>query len=425
MLEQLDTAIGFVTVLLLLSLTITVVVQAIASLLDLRGRNLVWALANLFQQISPEANNQGKSRKLLPARMTTVAKELAKAVATHSALASTGLLGVYKAKAIRPDELMAVLQKLAANPDALSDGAKQVLTTLLTNRLPGNNENTASMQALATEFTKRFPVQQVTLHDALMDIAGSTTRIAAGLDQWFKTVMDRAADRFARNCKFWTVVGAVVLAFGFHINALHVYRQIASDPATRAKLVAASDSVMQRAEKTMTTLGSKALNTLAADSALSKEQQDALKTAPSDLADCAHARYWMMSQDALKNDQRLFGQLDVACTAAAKGQLTAVSPDLSAINGQLANADLHLFKDFSFKHVPEPFNGVTVTVAQQLGGELLTVLLLSLGAPFWYNTLRQLSNLKSSVSRKVDNEAQAKGSTDQKQKQADATASGG
>jgi hypothetical protein len=41
MLEQVDIAIGFSVVMLLLSLLITVVVQAIAAVLDLRGRNLV------------------------------------------------------------------------------------------------------------------------------------------------------------------------------------------------------------------------------------------------------------------------------------------------------------------------------------------------------------------------------------------------
>ena len=40
-------------------------------------------------------------------------------------------------------------------------------------------------------------------------------------------------------------------------------------------------------------------------------------------------------------------------------------------------------------------------VGRHVTGTLASVLLLSLGAPFWFNTLRQLSNLKPAISEKV------------------------
>jgi hypothetical protein len=51
MLQQLDTAIGFVVVMLMLSLLVTAMVQVISALLDLRGKNLARALADLFNQL--------------------------------------------------------------------------------------------------------------------------------------------------------------------------------------------------------------------------------------------------------------------------------------------------------------------------------------------------------------------------------------
>ena len=53
MLEQLDTAIAFTVVMLMLSLMITAVVQMISAVLDLRGRNLAAGLENLLRQIEP------------------------------------------------------------------------------------------------------------------------------------------------------------------------------------------------------------------------------------------------------------------------------------------------------------------------------------------------------------------------------------
>jgi len=54
MLQQLDTAIAFVVVMLMLSLLVTAVVQVISALLDLRGKNLVRALSDLFNQIDAD-----------------------------------------------------------------------------------------------------------------------------------------------------------------------------------------------------------------------------------------------------------------------------------------------------------------------------------------------------------------------------------
>jgi hypothetical protein len=401
MLEQVDTAIGFVSVMLLLSMIITVVVQAISGLLDLRGQNLVWGLGNLFQQISPEAAQKA-------------ANELAKAVASHPSLTSTPKGGLYKAKAIRPDELLMVLQKLsseaAKDPHALTDDVKKVLNSLLTNSVPGNPDNTEMMQKLATEFAKRFPMHKVMLQDALNDIAGKTTLVAAGVDKWFHTIMDRASDRFVRNCRFWTIAGAAVLAFGFHVNSVAIYERIAKDPTVRSKLVANAENVQQQAEKAIGgDLGSQALSDLAnpaqprggeqdkkaPGASLNPLQRAALGNEHKGLVNCAQARDWVATQKDLKGNDDVMKALNEACTNAETQRLKTLSPDLAKIKDQLAAADLTLFSDFS------PMKSISL---QEFGGEFVTLLLLSLGAPFWFNALRQLSNLKPGISRKVADE---------------------
>jgi hypothetical protein len=56
----------------------------------------------------------------------------------------------------------------------------------------------------------------------------------------------------------------------------------------------------------------------------------------------------------------------------------------------------------------------------------VTLLLLSLGAPFWYNALRQLSNLKPAISSKVSDERkQAEQAAVQTTDQAQAAAASG
>jgi hypothetical protein len=385
-------------VMLLLSMIITVVVQAISALLDLRGQNLVWGLANLFQQISQKAREPGKGIGLFG--MNNAAQELAKAVTAHSAITSTPKGGVYKAKAIRPDELIMVLQQLNIEKatNGLSTAARSLLESLLTNDVPGTIDNTEDMQKLSAEFSKRFPMHSTMLQDALNDIAGKTTQIAAGVDKWFHTVMDRASDRFVRNTRFWTIVGAAVLAFGFQVNSIEIYRHIANDSAVRSKLVANADTIVQQAQKTLTPLGTTELDKLP-DNPNLKQQSAAVKTAlakappHTGMVNCAQGKEWL-SQSDVKDDSAVLSEFNKACTAAEGTQLKGLSPELAKINSQLAAADLNVINQFS----------LALRSPAEFGGEFVTLLLLSLGAPFWFNALRQLSNLKPSVSNKVADE---------------------
>ena len=118
MLQQLDTAIGFVVVMLMLSLLVTAIVQAVSALLDFRGKNLVRSLANLFQQIDPALAAHAetsdtwariKRRFFHPLTSTSLATQLADLVTTHPVLAHSWT----RAKAIRKEELLNVLADLA------------------------------------------------------------------------------------------------------------------------------------------------------------------------------------------------------------------------------------------------------------------------------------------------------------------------
>jgi hypothetical protein len=117
MLQQLDTAIAFVVVMLMLSLLVTAIVQAISALLDLRGKNLARALTDLFKQIDSDFREAPKnaSRKFgdwfaHPFSKITPASKLADAVTTHPTVAHS----FSRAKAIRKEELLDVLKDLCS-----------------------------------------------------------------------------------------------------------------------------------------------------------------------------------------------------------------------------------------------------------------------------------------------------------------------
>lgn len=85
MLEQIDIAVGFSVVMLLLSLLITIIVQAMSSVFDLRGRNLVWGITKVLHQIDPEFEQ--KAKRDWNELKATVGKRIAEAVSEHPSIA--------------------------------------------------------------------------------------------------------------------------------------------------------------------------------------------------------------------------------------------------------------------------------------------------------------------------------------------------
>src|SRR5271165_179099 len=119
MLQQLDTAIAFVVVMLMLSLLVTALVQAVSALLDLRGRNLARSLTALFQQIDVSFRGKFEHASAAgtmlgwiehPFRRITIATRLADSISRHPTLAHT----FSRAKAIRKEELLDVLKDLGS-----------------------------------------------------------------------------------------------------------------------------------------------------------------------------------------------------------------------------------------------------------------------------------------------------------------------
>jgi hypothetical protein len=76
------------------------------------------------------------------------------------------------------------------------------------------------------------------------------------------------------------------------------------------------------------------------------------------------------------------------------------SDSLAAI---LSDSTLALF------HLPLPPWGQYWGDSAHWVGGIISVMLLSLGAPFWYNALKQAANLRPVVARKVASEAETKG----------------
>ncbi|HSY25378.1 MAG TPA: hypothetical protein VK841_24805 [Polyangiaceae bacterium] len=164
------------------------------------------------------------------------------------------------------------------------------------------------------------------------------------IEKWFDSAMDRAAHEFAGILRLVTVGFSLIVAFGMHLDTLELLSQLSSTTEMRAGLVASSASMMRHAES----LQPKSAGTTTEDSE---------------------------SVDSLVKE--------------AKG-----------IRSDLTKAQLRL--------LPEPYPGLSYAIVnngwRHLLGVLVSAVLLSLGAPFWFNMLRTASTLRPLLAAKADDE---------------------
>lgn len=167
--------------------------------------------------------------------------------------------------------------------------------------------------------------------------ADDLAKVEAGVKEWFETVMDAASEKFKLWSRWITVAGAVVLGFGFQVDSMEIFHRLSRDPAARTAVLEQVDEAKLR------DLYTAAVPELSASS---------------------------QSEDARERLKKAGDALDSVLDEVYKTRVV----------------DLRWVGDGN---------------RGRAGGKLLTVLLLSLGAPFWYGTLKNLVGLRSVVARKM------------------------
>jgi hypothetical protein len=431
MLPQLDTAIAFVVVMLMLSLMVTAAVQMISAVLDLRGKNLARGLTDLFHQISPELRDPVAKVSWLErlahpfTHRITFGSRLAESVVQHPTIAQT----FSRAKAIRPDELFAVLKDLSAATTAGNIDAyvKAKLQTLLAARLPGGATTVDAAQQLVDKLGNQFPNLQNEITVTVQSTLGSISRLEAGVGKWFDTIMDRASDIFTRWTRVITVAVAVLMVVSLHIDSGLILHQISTTPELKAGLAKMADVTLVQADKIFDN-GNRATKALmaVADQHKGQDVEPVLRKAPN-LVRCVEGSSWLEENSKVLEQASkatipgsavvsLEDEFEKACQEQTRLAMANSGDQLRNVSAQLAGTELRI--------IPHTVNGRLVfghdnnypnaglfgnwaaayAFPRHLLGTMAMVCLLSLGAPFWFNALRQLSNLRPGISKKIEQE---------------------
>lgn len=430
MLKQLDTLIGFAVVMLVVSLLITIVTQMVSAFLGLRGKNLTDALRLMIFKIDPNVTTEN-------------AQALVKHVLTHCALSGSAMSMVptfldripvlnwlrqkwKTASAIRPDELYDLLKEIKkgegtnseVNPASSSTPASPNLKDTATKILDGlaktvDPKTVEVIEGVATQADKLIGTEISQAKALIAHYASMTDATFVNLEKGFNSVQDRAQQWFALHTRLITVAAAVLAAFVLQLDTIALIKRLSTDGDMRAKLVAVSGPIQQQADKILDKTQSAVIDQAMHQAAIA----ELAKTYPklpsglgthADFASIDAAKAWLTEQLAsdAKREQIVSAYEGLITNAKLDGYLAAMQKLVSTSGLELLPTPypLQFSPGWTKGHWPRLFitDGAWSWPKRRLLGILISAALLSLGAPFWFNTLKSLTNLRPTLANAIE-----------------------
>jgi hypothetical protein len=402
MLKQLDTLIGFAVVMSMVSLLITIVTQIASSLLGLRGKNLSDSLEAMLCKVDPDIDKQ----------VAGMGKALADKALTHPLLSdsiismSNDWPVVWKrATAIRPRELLAIFRQIAGQtppppgPPATAPEAAARLLRVLDIPTPAAQEAIDAIRSKLPELAAQHG-REVVEH-----LASATNVALLNLEPWFDSAQDRARQWFVVHTRIVTIIASFLAAFVLQLDSFDLVRHLSSDPEVRAKLLAGVVPLNQQAQPLLADLNPvspAALTNILAPLEVRYPGLTAAVGAPPHLSSLAELAPWLRTQLAatplsnnLDNITREFGDL---AQAASRKRLDDWSQQFRDLEARLNTSGVSIIPD----PYPTPFGGAWSWPWPRLLGLVASAALLSLGAPFWFNLLKSLANLRPAVAQQIE-----------------------
>ena len=407
MLEHFDIVMSFALVMLLLSLVVTTLVQMVIAATGLRGSILKWGIERLLIKIAPDLDQSTRSHN-----KPSHASQIAEAVLRHDMISHLKMVGAgnRRATSIRKEELIQLLDDLATSPSSplatkTKDALKKVVGAAQT------PEFAVGAERVKTQLEQAFPAEASRVRQEVETVLTETRKVVSDVGSWFDMVMDRTTENFLLKTRWITAGVGLVLAFGLHVDSLQIIRQLATQPELRAKLIQSADATLQKAEGTFAmTVEKKALAstsiTMVREDLMNgknKDAVDALADVPGTLVSREAGEIWLNAKLAKSGNResilKAYGEKFEANTKMWLGDLRETSADLTT-----------RLKETNLAIIPNPLPDWCEYWNKPLHflGTVMTVLFLSLGAPFWYNALRQLANLRPAVAEKIGAQAQGK-----------------
>ena len=360
MLKTIDILLGVTVVMLIVSMCVTMLTQAVGHLRETAGTRLLEGLADLLQQIDPSLSR-------------TIADAIATALLRHPLVSDGGRrLGT----TIHREELTTLLLNLGSGnvPASIrthvTADVQAAITRILTDHGITDPQRTlANVRSVALHLERANPDLASHMRHSIALMQEVREDLIGKVNGWFDQTMDRVSVRFTTSAREVTVICSILVAFALQLDVVTLVNRLSVDPELRASLVTQAQAIASRGETATASDAARQATT----------QMDALAT--------------MTGQS--RQDLQDLVQIGVV-TLPGREWLTNWG------NGWLCGVSASLFTTTA------PTAADPCRPKVNLIGVVLSALMLSLGAPFWYSVLKNLVKLRSTIAGKDDNERLAR-----------------
>lgn len=420
MLDSLDILIGFALIFTVVSLLVTIVVQMITSAMNLRGRNLAWGVAETFEAIEPE----------LAAKTGSLGKRVADHVLKDPLLSDNQIfLWCGRTTAVRPEELFDLLHRIASGRKKVNDakiqaGVKKLFARLGLSEAELNGNSAASpLRALVEAMPDGLPKIEAMAALVAAEASAATKQVQAKLttayhqfESWLRTGQERAQEWFKVHAQVVTLFVGAAFAFGLQLDTIEIFKMVSTNRALRNQLVTQTNSVLGHAEKVLQASPDSVPAALGDWQKTMIARKDdafgaALKAKPlapisGETREALRRRLEQEFEKETKTEEgrKALFELEAAIDKQAKNDMRDLGANYLVVKGDLDATGFALFPPGWARWKGETWRE---RMDGHWMGVLFSVLLLSLGAPFWFNLLKSLASLRSSVANNIASESKA------------------
>ena len=372
MLKTLDIVIGVATVMLVFSMAVTIVTQFVANLMQSRGKNLREGLAGLLKQIDPNICREA-------------ADKIAETLLKHPLVAdANGKLG----EVIHREEFTSLLLGLSAGESAatLEPVAKKALDDLLAkNGITDPAGTLKNIRAASLQLEAASPELANDVRHAMAILQEARSQFVAKVHGWFDQTIDRVSARFTVTARVITFIAALIVAFTVQLDTFALVNRLSIDDQFREAVKDGAGQVMKDAA---------AAQQAPATASVSPTPTPSPTPAPK-VADSPTPAIFPTATPAATATPT---PSNTAATGITPLPTPTPSPTPTPTTASTQAEYYNLLSTAGLVTMPGQ-HWVERFAVTKLPGILLSTLLLSLGAPFWYGRLQDLLKLRSTVAQ--------------------------
>jgi hypothetical protein len=331
-------AVGLIFIYLILSLFVTVIGEFIASIWKFRSKNLLAGIKVMLESNASTKDGTAGTPDGEPSDDT-----LYNLFVEHGVFKILGGGEVQRKKS--GNNKKGGKEDGKGKPSYLAGSTFSAVLIDVLSKSKDSGEVKAKIEGLPRGDTKD------TLLMLYNDVDGDITAFKAKLENWFDTMMDRVSGWYKRKSKIVTFCIAAVVTMAVNADTIFIVNKLSSDPEARASL-----------EKLATNLVE------------SEDYQKAIGLDPEDGTATG----------------------DVQVTDSIVAEFKALLVRMDSVSNQLSKIESIVGIGWS-KEVVCCKDGCCDCVLSwliRIGGWLLTILAISLGAPFWFDILKRIINIR-------------------------------